>query len=516
MAITVTMIHPLISNGRGTAAQAVVRSRAVHASLLDASNAYNMNGGSGQVNNYNNKSNSNLVRAVVALDNEEKEGWIDAYFDCLRNKLRAKQCNEYRIDYETDLWKLVWEVHNRTYHPSEAFCFIVTRPRLREIFAAAFRDRIVQHWIMLRVEPLLERRFRLQGDVSFNCRKGYGTLKAVNTAREHIERISEHYTREAWIGKIDIAGFFMSIDKDIMLDLLLPFIRENYMGNDLDTLLWLTEVTVRHQPQLLCERRTPMWMWDGLPANKSLFTMPDGKGMAIGNITSQQLANFYLSGFDDFILEECSYCGAAYVRFVDDALIVANDKRFIVELRLKAMQWLKKHLKLTLHKDKFYLQPASHGVKFVGCVIKPGRTYTANRTMGNMAMRIAKTNELCRQIVLHGPTRENLKLLKRQVISLNSYMGFCVHNCSYNLRKKIFSAVPYFWKCCNIQGRFSIVKVKHKYNYESFLIKTDQHETEQRNVSPSRDRAKGSVPKRIHGQCAHRRNVRRTGGNRKR
>ena len=67
MAITVTMIHPLISNGRGTAAQAVVRKRAVHASLRDAANAYNMNGGNGQVNNNNNKSNKNLARAVVAF-----------------------------------------------------------------------------------------------------------------------------------------------------------------------------------------------------------------------------------------------------------------------------------------------------------------------------------------------------------------------------------------------------------------------------------------------------------------
>ena len=500
MAITVTMVHPLISNGRGTEVQSLVRKRVVHASSLDASNAWNLHGGNGQVNNNNNKNNSRAVRAVVALDNSEKEGWIDAYFDCIRRKMSAKQCGQYRVDFEEDLWLLIDEVKNRTYKPAEAFCFIVTRPRIREIFAAAFRDRIAQHWITIRIEPLLERRFRSQGDVSFNCRKGYGSMVAVQYAKSHIEQVSQRYTKETWIGKIDISGFFMSIDKDILLDKLIPFIRSEYQGDDIDTLIWLLEVTVRHQPQLFCERRSPLWMWDDLPDNKSLFSMPPHVGMPIGNITSQLLANFYLSYFDEFMTEQCSYSGARYVRFVDDMLIIANDKQFVIDLRLKAMQWLKKHLHLKLHKDKFYLQEARKGVKFVGAVIKPGRIYTSNRTLGNMTVRVMQTNGLCRHILEEGPTLENLKMLKHCVISLNSYMGFCVHNYTYNQRRKMFSNVPYFWKCCYIHHRYAIVKVRRKYNYESFLIKTDQqeHENSIRHLAPLGNRKKGSRAKHLH------------------
>ena len=95
-------MNPLsLLNGRATA-QGVVRKRVTHASSLSASNAYNINAGSGAVNNNNNKNNSNGVRAVVALGNEEKSGWIDAYFDWIRHKLTAKQCNEYRIEFERD------------------------------------------------------------------------------------------------------------------------------------------------------------------------------------------------------------------------------------------------------------------------------------------------------------------------------------------------------------------------------------------------------------------------------
>ena len=493
------MVHPLISNGRGTAVQAVVRKRATHAASLDATNAYNLHGGTGAVNN-NNKNNQRYVRAVVALDNEEKTGWVDAYFDCLRHKLRAKQCNEYRINYEEDLWQLVGEVHDRTYRPGKAFCFIVNRPRVREIFAAAFRDRIVQHWITLRIEPLLERRFRSQGDLSFNCRKGYGSFRAVRVAKEKIEQVSARYTRQAWIGKVDISGFFMSIDKDILLDKLIPFIRQEYQGKDIETLIWLLEVTVKHQPQLFCERRSPLWMWNNLPDNKSLFSMPANVGMPIGNITSQLLANFYLSFFDEFIVEQFPFDFTPFIRFVDDALIIAEDNRTIIDMRLKAMQWMKKHLHLQLHKDKFYLQEARKGVKFVGCVIKPGRLYTSNRTLGNMTRRVMQTDELCRNIIEVGPTLENLKLLKRHVSSLNSYMGFCVHQYTFNQRKKMFRNVPYFWKCCNIQRKFTLVKVKRKYNYESFLIKTDQqeHENSIRHLAPLGNRKKGTRAKHLH------------------
>ena len=309
--------------------------------------------------------------------------------------------------------------------------------------------------------------------MSFNCRKGFGTLRAVQTAKEHIERVSERYKKEAWVAKIDISGFFMSIDKEILLSKLLPFLRENYQGNDLDTFLWLTEVTIRHMPQNFCERRSPMWMWDDLPDNKSLFTMPPEKGMAIGNITSQLLANFYLSYFDEFMNEQCEWNNAGYVRFVDDMIIVSTDKRFLIELRLKATQWLKKNLKLKLHPDKFYLQEVRKGVKFVGAVIKPGRLYTSSRTLGNMRNRVRGTDRVCRQIIEGGVTKERLRDLKRHVCSLNSYMGFCVHNYTYNQRRKMFNDFPYFWKCCNIQRRFTLVKVKKKFNYESFLIRED-------------------------------------------
>lgn len=86
----------------------------------------------------------------------------------------------YRLIWHEDLLDLAREVYERTYRPTTSTCFIVTRPKLREVFAANFRDRIVQHWLCLRLEPLFEARFVEHGNVSFNCRKGFGTFACID------------------------------------------------------------------------------------------------------------------------------------------------------------------------------------------------------------------------------------------------------------------------------------------------------------------------------------------------
>ena len=134
-------------------------------------NAWNQQPSSGQTNNNNNKANGYQVRPVVALSEERVKGWIEAFNQCCSNKMTSEQCVLYRL-HDTDLLRLMEECESYSYTPSTSICFCVTRPKLREIFAANFRDRIVQHWICMRIEPLFERRYAAMGDVTWNCRKG--------------------------------------------------------------------------------------------------------------------------------------------------------------------------------------------------------------------------------------------------------------------------------------------------------------------------------------------------------
>lgn len=481
-------INNLLSlNGCGTGAlydSAFVTTKVNHMAARCATensqtNAWNVNFSNGNVNN-NNKYNSNRVRAVVALDEEIKEGWVIAKDECCANKYSTTQCEEWRMIENWELWNLMYEVYYGNYQPTTSTCFVVKFPSYREIFAAAFRDRVVQHWICARINPLFEVRFHSQGNVSFNCRKGFGTLRAGQALKLDMETMTDNWrnAENVWIGRFDIKAFFMHIDRNILWALLEPFIKENYKGNDIDVLLRLTKLQVFHCPQDNCLRKSPLYFWDYLPPHKSMFNRPRNFGMAIGNILSQLCANFYLSFFDAIMNRLCLRYDCRYKRFVDDFTIIGK-KEDILVIREIAERWLSLYLHLTLHRDKFYLQPISHGCKFVGSMIMPHRTYLANRTYGGMHDQMYVLAGLCRSIASRGATLPKLKRLQREISSMNSYIGFSVHHRSFQMRKKLYSPfIKDIRKVCVLNSDMGYVRIQKKYDYQRNLILQEEKEYE--------------------------------------
>ena len=261
----------------------------------NSNNAWIVNGASGQVNGNNNKANSYVVRGVAALGKLYSilfESFVEAYHDCICNKMSSSQCCEFRADYEDRLYNLYLQVVSGTYEPLKSLCFVVIWPLYREVFAADFQDRIIHHWICIRLEPLFDKRFAGMGDVSHNCRKGFGTESAVQALFKDIYDCSNGFTKSCWVGRYDISGFFMSIDKGIAWVLLSELINEHYHEADKECLLYLVRITVFHLPQEHCIKRSPESLWDKIPDNKSLFGNDPYKGMPIGNLPSQLIANF--------------------------------------------------------------------------------------------------------------------------------------------------------------------------------------------------------------------------------
>lgn len=470
-------------NGRATGASALVKNKIAHAlaasSEYNANNAWNVNFSSGNVNN-NNKYNNNYVRAVAALSEEEIESWIVAFEDCCKKKKSGSHCTYYRSIYEEDLIHLAVEVKLGIYEPGVSICFIVTRPKLREVFAACFRDRIVQHWICLRLNPLFEAKFEAQGNVSFNCRTGYGTLAAVQSLAFKMYNVTKGYTVQAYVGKFDLRSFFMSIDKYIMLELITELINTQYTGADKDELLYLSKIVILHEPQKNCIRKGSLKLWDFLAKNKSLFYALPGVGMPIGNLTSQLFANYYMSFFDEWVLNYISKYGGEYIRFVDDFVIVIpssdklSGKDIITQFHKEAILWLGEHLHLSLHSDKVYVQDAKKGVKFVGSVIKPNRVYTSNRTVASLTYKLSQFENYCFDLLCNGGniSVQHTKLLEHDIDSINSYLGSLVHTNSYAIRANLFlgTSRPFFWKFCYVQGHLQTVKLKKKYKLGNKLL----------------------------------------------
>ena len=247
------------------------------------------------------------------------EGLIEAYFDCRKRKKRTASAVNYEMEYESNLIRLCERVNARTYAPGKNICFVISQPRYREVFAASFEDRIIHHWLALRLEPLFESVF---SDRTFNCRKGKGQAYGVRMLREDIRKCSVDYTADCYVIKLDLQGFFMSIDKKMLADMLDGFIVERYKGGDVDDVRWLTRVVVMNCPEKNCVKKCAEEKWRHMPRNKSLFTCGEGKGIAIGNLFSQLFANFLLNGLDWFLLERFEYVG----RYVDDFYIVDKDK----------------------------------------------------------------------------------------------------------------------------------------------------------------------------------------------
>ncbi len=154
---------------------------------------------------------------------------FQAYFDCRRNKRSTLNAIAFESNYETNLLKLCDEINDGSYQPGKSIAFIVNKPVKREIFAADFRDRIVHHLIINKLNPLFENHFIYD---SYSCRKGKGTHFGIHRVERFIRQCSQNYSKDCYVLKLDIQGFFMHIDKLILFKKLLDFIQQKYHQTD--------------------------------------------------------------------------------------------------------------------------------------------------------------------------------------------------------------------------------------------------------------------------------------------
>lgn len=382
------------------------------------------------------------------------DGLLEAYYDCRRRKRTTASAVVYEMDYESKLIALRDRINTRTYQPGKSICFVVTRPRYREVFAASFEDRIVHHYIALRLEPLFELVFCPR---TFNCRKGKGQLYGINTLKADIIECSENYTKDCYIMKLDLKGFFMSIDKAMLANMIDRFILQYYTGGDIEDLRYLCQIVVLHCPEKNCERHSPARYWDYLPANKSLFTNGEGKGVAIGNLFAQLFANFLLNVLDWYVEEiGIEYHG----RYVDDFYLIHRDKTVLLNT-VQPIRDKLASLGLCLNEQKFYLQYYKKGVEFTGAIVKPNRNYCCNRTITNFITAVRRLNNA-----------KNLRQIIHAVCSINSYLGLLRHSNEYNMRKKILCMIePQAFEYIYIKGRYEIVALKNKYKQRRITLK---------------------------------------------
>ena len=390
---------------------------------------------------------------------EEEKILIDlfqAYFAARKNKRNTINALAFEKNFEENLFQLHDEIINSTYKPQKSICFIVNKPVKREIFAANFRDRVVHHYIYNHIFPIFEKIFI---NDSYSCRIGKGTHYGIKRIDHFIRSCSENYGKDCYILKLDIKGYFMSMNRNLLFKTVKSgLLHKKYkIDFNLPLILFLIKRTIFNDPTQNCTIKGKSSDWSDLPKSKSLFYAKSNCGLPIGNLTSQLFANVYLNDFDHFVKRDLRI--RYYGRYVDDFILIHKDKDYLISLIPKIRGYLINQLNLELHPNKIYLQHYSKGVKYLGAVIKPHRKYIANRTKGNFYEAIEKQNQIARH---HKPSREEQE---KCLSSMNSYLGLIKHYKTYKLRKRmIFAKLSgWWWNYIYLSGGISkfVLKQKH-------------------------------------------------------
>ena len=336
--------------------------------------------------NNNNKNNQYSVRLVKDSSGDALSAsslyplLYKAYKLARKNKRNTKNQMRFEISLESELMNLAENLADKTYKPLPSVCFINEKPVKREVIAADFRDRVVHHLLCGWLFPIFERRFIHD---SYSCRKNKGTLFAVNRARGFLRRASDDFRKDCWVLCLDIKGFFMSINKEILFKAIMNGLEKaNYRGvDDVGLCNFLVKQIVFAKPLENAIFRSPPEAWNDLPSDKSLKNAGDERGLPIGNLTSQLFGNIYLDALDQYVKRVLKI--QCYGRYVDDMVLVHSDKSVLLDAIDKIRSFLKERLKLTLHPKKISLQPASHGFAFLGKYILPYRVYPGKRLRKN-------------------------------------------------------------------------------------------------------------------------------------
>lgn len=359
----------------------------------------------------------------------------EAYYACRRRKRQAANTLCFEHDLLQNLVLLVEELSRGQYQPTRSVCFVAKQPKLREIFAADFRDRVVHHLLVPRLEALFEPKFIHD---SFACRLGKGTHAAMRRLRVFMNQATRGGRRPAWFLQLDVRSFFMSIDKAVLCGIMEKHVKE-------PALLDLTRRLILHD----CTTR---YVYKGLPGllqrvpeHKSLFHALPGKGLPIGNLTSQFFANVYLNELDQYVKHTLK--ARCYLRYVDDFILVHESKDELVRMKSAIELYLSDKLKLSLKPDAI-LKRVSEGADFIGYIVRPDYVLARNRVVGNLKAMLDRFEKVIvgrgvvgnKGFVLHR-LPEEIKVDLRQ--RLSSYVGHLKHANTRRLIGSIFKRYQY-------------------------------------------------------------------------
>lgn len=362
-----------------------------------------------------------------------------AYYDARANKRGTLAQLNFEVFLEHNLEELYLLLANRTYRVLPPYCFITFDPVQREVYASQFRDRVVQHMLFNYLAPFYEPLLIYD---TYSCRKGKGTLFGIERYQHHLRSVTDNFTREAWVLYIDLSGYFMSIDRQLVKDTIINRVIARYDRRspdgrrwgeilDPDFIYFLLSCQLDRNPSEGCMRVGNPRDWEGLPKRKCMKYSPEGHGIVIGDLDSQLFSNVLLDIYDQWV-KRCLKI-RHYGHYVDDIYHMHESKEFLLDNLPIMEEYLEENLHVKVNRGKFRLLPASAANQYLGAYIRPYYTVPRKRTI-NKFWKVMGEIEI--QALSQDITREELLQMRARV---NSYLGLLSHYKSFNIRRDFIS-----------------------------------------------------------------------------
>ena len=321
--------------------------------------------------------------------------------------------------WEENVHLLTEDIIKRRWKPGRSKAFVTHTPVDREIFAAWFRDRVVHHLLYAVVAPWWDKQFIYD---SYSCIRNKGTDFGAMRMQKFMRQASRNGTRKAYVMKGDLSGYFMSLDRKTLYRKVMWGLRRQFPNGG-----WLYELCAYLWKEVIyddpCEGAKMAGHasdWDCLPRNKSLFHQPKGRGIVIGNLTSQLLSNIMLNEFDWWMHKTMGF--KYYGRYVDDFFIIVTEEEYerALEVMHHSAPEKLRSMGLRMHPKKLYCQEVSKGCPFLGKMVRPFVMTPGKRYMRNM-------RKAFRRYVEGRGTYETMQ----------SYVGMGKHMAAYTAMKKV-------------------------------------------------------------------------------
>jgi RNA-directed DNA polymerase len=372
----------------------------------------------------------------------------NGYRACRRRKRGTANAQRYELGLLDHLVDTASALQDRTYAPSRSLCFVARQPKAREIHAADFRDRVVHHVLVPRLEALFEPVFIHD---LYSNRVGKGTHAAVERLGSFMRAVSDNGNRPAWFLQLDIRNFFNSIDQALLFRFINRRLKKVVDGGVITSaeawdLSWLTRVLLKQDLKAETVYRCTPRELAQVPEHKRLTAAPPGRGLPIGNLTSQFFANVYLNALDQFVKHHLR-C-RQYLRYVDDFVLLHPDREQLRDWERQIEVFLGKELMLALKPER-QLRPVRDGADFLGYIVRPHYRLVRRRVVGNLRERLVafeRAQVTASSLRLPADARDQLRSL------LASYLGHFAHADAHRLVQRLFEERPWLGVLFAVRG----------------------------------------------------------------